>query len=537
MPQVYEQRGGPSNPAQAPRGRYHNSRMKRGAQRKSKLQPAPPGSLPFDASLVTPGDRVGVAVSGGADSVALLRFLVEHRQFLGIGISVVHVQHGLRGDESRRDAEFVMELAERLDLPCERIEVDTRQRAAEHKETIEEAARHLRYQVFADCIAANRVDKVATAHTLDDQAETVLMKILRGAWTDGLSGIHPRLPSPDATGSERQRADFAVAGHGGIASGCIIRPLLAARRTQIEGYLRALGQGWREDATNRDPAFTRNRIRHELLPLLRSYNPQIDRLLAQMAANARAEETHWQAELARVLPLLLLPGRPARGGGRSVATQAGAVSLAMELARLQALDSGLRRRVLRAAAARCGAQLDFEQTEQLLRLVDASGSQGNAGQAHAGSRLELPGNVRAERSWRELRLWRQAGGTSAQSSASEGSAAGYTLPVPGAVMAKAFQAKFIATLPGPVTAPLPAARVRAWQDGDRVTLPHSRGPKKVKEILARLHISASERAAIPVVEWEKRIIWLRGVSICTDADWENCPQIEEVLLSGTEFPG
>src|SRR5208283_5058673 len=203
------------------------------------------------------------------------------------------------------------------------------------------------------------LDAVATAHTLDDQAETVLAKFLRGAWTEGLSGIALVLDFPE---------------------GRVVRPLLAVTRAEIEAYLRGLGQDWREDSTNRHLTFTRNRIRHELLPLLEGWNPRLREHLAQMAAIARDEEVWWQAELARLAPQMLLPGRPARGGGRA-AGEGLAAGLALEVNRLAALAPALQRRLLRHAAEQFGVALDFAATEAL-RLMALTG--------HAGQKLALP---------------------------------------------------------------------------------------------------------------------------------------------------
>ncbi|MHB1673576.1 MAG: tRNA lysidine(34) synthetase TilS [Acidobacteriaceae bacterium] len=452
--------------------------------------------LSLDTALFSAGDRVCVAVSGGADSTALLRTLLARREELGIVLSVLHVEHGLRGQAAADDAAFVRALAEQCALPCEVVSVDTPQRMAEQKESVETAARALRYQVFRDVLASGKADKVATAHTLDDQAETVLMKLLRGAWTEGLSGIHPELRLESATSG---------AGHNGHARGNLcVRPFLAVQRTRIEAYLLAIGQAWRRDETNDSLAHTRNRIRHELLPKLREFNPQIDSILAHMADNARAEEQHWQAELDRLLPLLLLPGKPTRGGGRSVSTSTGSTELAIEIARLHGLDPALLRRVLRAAAERVGATLDFDATERLLALVesDAPGST-KRGQ------LELAGGVSVERSARELQFGRSPAKVTT-------GAPTYQLPVPGTVDAPAFRATYTATLPQGSSpedpaVQLPSACVRAWQPGDRVELQYSRGPKKVKEILSRMLIPAQDRASWPVVTWQGRIIWMRGV--------------------------
>ena len=465
-------------------------------------------SLPLDTALFAAGDRVCVAVSGGADSTALLRTLLARREELGIVLSVLHVEHGLRGQASVDDAAFVRALAEQLNLPCEVVRVDTPQRMTDHKESVETAARNLRYRVFSDVLAAGKADKVATAHTLDDQAETVLMKLLRGAWTEGLRGIHPELHMESIEGR---------VGQNGYASGKIcVRPLLAVQRAQIETYLRAIGQPSRQDASNDSLAHTRNRIRHELLPHLREFNPQIDSLLAHMAANARAEEQHWQAELDRLLPLLLLPGKPTRGGGRSVSVSNGSAEFAIETARLLELDPALQRRVLRAAAGKVGATLDFDATERLLALATPM--------AHPSGkrlRLELAGGVCVQRSARELRFGRS-------STKGSSAACAYELPVPGCVDAPAFHARFTASWPAELPPPnaaiqLPCAQVRTWKPGDRVELQHSRGPKKVKEILSRMRITAEDRAAWPVVTWQGNIIWMRGAIL---ANVQNLEQLK-----------
>jgi tRNA(Ile)-lysidine synthase len=205
--------------------------------------------LPFSREHLRPGDRLCAAVSGGADSVALLLALHaanrQHKDALGAVLSAVHVHHNLRGDEADADATFVADLCARLDVPLHRIDADVPAHIATTGETMEEAARNLRYAAFHEILASNEADAILTAHTLDDQAETVLMKLLRGAWTDGLSAIHPVvLPEKPKTGK-------------------IIRPLLASRRSQVEAYLKDLNQPWREDSSNADTHHTRNRVRHE----------------------------------------------------------------------------------------------------------------------------------------------------------------------------------------------------------------------------------------------------------------------------------
>jgi tRNA(Ile)-lysidine synthase len=342
--------------------------------------------LTIARSLMSAGDRVCVAVSGGADSVALLLALSEanrEREALGVVLTAVHVHHGLRSAEADADEAFVRELCDKLGVPLvvERVNVPARQAA--EREGLEEAARELRYRVFWELMKSSRADVVATAHTLDDQAETVVMKLLRGAWTEGIGGIAPAVES-------------------GVR-GRIVRPLLGARRAEVEAYLRERGQTWREDATNRDVSLMRNRVRHELIPILRGFNPGIDAALARLAEIARDEEGFWQAEVAKVLPQVLLQGRPIRGGGRAVSTVTGNSSCAVEVERLRTMTPALRRRVLRAAARSLGCRISAGETAKLLALAGLGEVQPPVA-ARSGVRLELAGGLRAERTAREIQL-------------------------------------------------------------------------------------------------------------------------------------
>jgi len=354
-------------------------------------------SLALDRSLVRAGEQVCVAVSGGADSVALLLALVEanvggpqNKEPLGVVLSAAHVHHGLRGAEADGDEAFVVSLCERLKVSLTVFRVDTAARQVAEGEGLEEAARELRYAALRGL----PVDAIATAHTLDDQAETVMMKLLRGAWTEGLGGI-----------SEVQVSGVRGQGPGRSR---VVRPLLGVRRAEVEEFLRGRGQGWREDSSNKDISLTRNRVRQELMPMLRGFNPGVDELLANVATIARDEEAHWESEVAKILAQIVLPGKPVRGGGRAVSTAAGEAECAVELERLKAMDAATRRRVVRAMARGMGSRLSFEETAKLLALA---GFGGHAGvQGRIGSRLELRGGLRAERSARELRLWRQMPG-------------------------------------------------------------------------------------------------------------------------------
>jgi tRNA(Ile)-lysidine synthase len=452
-----------------------------------KTQSAEPQSkfstLPIDTKLLKPGLRLAVGLSGGADSVALLRALAARGGELGLVLHVAHLHHGLRGEEADADLEFARALAGELGLAFHEARVDTESEAKADSatgkggETIEEAARRLRYGWFRQLMASGEVEAVATAHTLDDQAETVLAKFLRGAWTEGFSGIHPVIEFPQ---------------------GRILRPLLGTTRTEVEAYLRGVGQGWREDSSNRHLSFSRNRIRHELLPLLEGWNPRLREHLAQMAALARDEEAWWQGEMARLAPQFLLQGRAVRGGGRAAGE-----GLALDVIRLATLAPAVQRRLLRYAAEQLGAAPDFGSTEGL-RTLALTG--------RAGQRLELAQGLRAERTPRELRLTVGAAAGIVEGDAVEG----YGGTIPGVIVAPAFGLRLSIKLvdaEGIGAAAGLDAQLRNWRPGDRVRLRHSGGLRKVKEVLERLKVTGSRRAVWPVLEMDGRIVWMKGVEL------------------------
>ena len=343
--------------------------------------------LTLPPTPLRPGDRACVAISGGADSTALLLLLhaanTLPRNALGVGLSAVHINHALRAEESEADQRFVEALCTRLAIPLHVRRVNTRTHASTHRQTFEEAARNLRYEAFRTLLADGTATHILTAHTLDDQAETVLMKLLRGAWLEGLSAISPTLDNDR-----------------------ILRPLLTLRREALRTYLQARNEPWREDSSNTDESFTRNRLRHTVLPVLRAENPSIDTTLANLAELAREEESRWTAELDKLLPHLLLPGAPVRGGGRSNSTAPGTRTLAIELERLRTLDPALRRRVIRAAARQFGVRLSFDDTARLLTLAGLapSGPVSPTVPTKPGSKLQLSAGLLAERTLRELRL-------------------------------------------------------------------------------------------------------------------------------------
>ncbi len=216
--------------------------------------------------MVSSGDHLLVAVSGGADSVCLLLLLQELRQELGISLSVAHVEHGIRGEESRQDMAFVRDLSEKLSLPCFCLSCDAPTFSKDRGLSLEEAARMLRYELLEEARKKAAADKIVLAHNKNDVAETLLFQLLRGSSLEGMGGIAP-------------------------VRGNLLRPLLAVERSEIEAYLQEKGQAYCTDSTNEDTAYSRNKLRHQVLPLLQEINPRaVEHLYQSSCAVTQARE-------------------------------------------------------------------------------------------------------------------------------------------------------------------------------------------------------------------------------------------------------
>ena len=275
-------------------------------------------------SMFERGQRIGVAVSGGADSVALLHLLKELSSSWALGLSVVHLNHCLRGLESDQDEEFVARLAAEMALPFIGSRVDVAAEAGRRRTNLEQMARQARISYFAELISGAGLDRIALGHTKDDQAETLLFRILRGTGPDGLRGILP------------------------ATSEGFVRPLLGIRRAELREYLSINGFRWREDSTNDDVRFSRNRIRHVLLPQLsRDWNPRVVDALARLGESAAEDNDYLETTAKELANRLWEPE------GRA---------LVAECRNFQQLPAALRMRVLRVAVRKVkGNLLQFEQ--------------------------------------------------------------------------------------------------------------------------------------------------------------------------------
>lgn len=444
-----------------------------------------------EQQLLRPGERVAVACSGGADSVALLHNLAELREELGIVLSVAHFHHQIRGAEADADQHFVEELAARLHVDFCSGSRSAPQHASQRRISLETAARELRHQWFAELIIQGTADKIATAHTLDDQAETVLMRILRGTGARGLAGI----------------AASHKAKH-------LIRPLLTTSRPEVEAYLKAKGQSWREDSSNLDLGHTRNRVRHTLLPLLeRDFNPAIRQTLADLAENAQAESDYWNNECSLLLPRLIHEGKPSRSGRSSSGDAQGV--LALDLAGLRSLPLALQRQIIHSTVHRLEISLEFKHIQQLTAFAE---------HGKLGARLALPDGLVANRTTRELQFSRNTQKTPENYC--------YSLLIPGEVTVPeagiTIRARLISDGKQKASsyngATLLEARllgselkVRNWRAGDKFFPVHTQSPKKVKELLqaGRLghEVSPDQRKAWPVIESAGQIVWMRSFPV------------------------
>ncbi len=433
--------------------------------------------------MFAPGQRVGVAVSGGADSVCLLYLLHELAPAWDLHLSVIHIDHGIRGLASQSDAEFVRALAAQFALPFHFRRVN----APAAGGNLEQAARRFRQRFYSDLRDQGALDRIATGHTQSDQAETVLYRFLRGSGLAGLSGIRP------------------------VTSDGIVRPLLGCTRLEIQTFLEERKIEWREDATNRDLTYIRNRLRHELLPQLRSeYNPNLDETLANMAELARDEEAYWIGQL-----------QPIRKVGDFCYLTT------------QELDGhrAAARRVVRAAIEAVKGdlrQIGFEHVEAVLEMARSAKGHG---------RIRIPG-IGVLRSFDWIRF--------APAGLDNVREPGFGIPVsppvtvelPGGIYnidfqlveregTSAFQCAYdrlvdeidwqrITLIPAPAGASIGLLELRNWRPGDQYRRTGQTHEQKIKSLFQEERIPIWERPSWPVLTANGKILWSRKFGPAAD---------------------
>jgi tRNA(Ile)-lysidine synthase len=409
--------------------------------------------------------------------VCLLHVLRELAPRWNLRLVVLHLDHKLRGEESRQDAAFVRRLAAKLDLPFGLQETDVGALCRETGENLEQAARAVRLEFFQRERQAGTIDRVATGHTRSDQAETVLFRFLRGAGTAGLAGIRP------------------------VTDAGIVRPLIESDRAGIERYLRERGIAWRTDSTNASTAFARNRIRHELLPQLTlDWNPAMTETLAHTADWALAEEAYWEAEMARLAPAHLVHEPPA---------------VLIDIDPLVALPLAVARRLVRRAIEIAKGDLRGVGFGHLAGVLELTAS------AEGHGRLQIPG-LDIFRSFDRLRI--------APPALDNLDNRNYRLPlpVPGAVQlpgqkmvvhTELFENTNVTETLSDVyngcvgcldwnrlCSPL---EIRNWRPGDQYQPVGHSGAEKIKVLFHQARVPLWERRHWPVVTMGEVILWAR----------------------------
>lgn len=410
------------------------------------------------------GSRVGVAVSGGADSVALLHMLLALSKKHEWQLEVLHLNHQLRGQESSRDMSFVKELASSLGIPC-LIESDD---VAARGGNVEEAARMARREFFERVRAGRGLDRIATGHTLDDQAETVLFRIVRGSGISGLQGILP------------------------VTREKIVRPLLDVTKGQIRSWMQREGIGWVEDSTNLDTSLARNAIRHEILPWLeRSVNRRGSAALARLASVAQDEEAYWEKPVAAMSEELFTHSH-------------GAVILNLD--ELVDTHRAVCRRLIRRAVELVTGGLyrvDFEHVESVVDLMTRQEGEGSA---------DLPGAF-AERSLHYLRI--SPRGATDREGAGQSTEKERLKPI--AIHA---EGAWIWSDDSEIRIermPAEDAVLRCWARGDKIRLAVERPAQSLHDLFQKARIPRWERTLWPVLESNGVVVWTRRFGLSAAA--------------------
>ncbi|MBM3307899.1 MAG: tRNA lysidine(34) synthetase TilS [Candidatus Eisenbacteria bacterium] len=426
--------------------------------------------------MISPRDAVLAAVSGGPDSVCMLHVLADLREELEFELKVAHLEHGFRGEESRADAAFVRDLAERLAIPFFCDEVSVPRFLLAQPMSAQDAARMLRYQFLVKVSKLEFCQRIATGHNADDQAETVLMRLLRGAGPDGLAGIPPK------------------------REGTIIRPLLAVWRSDVMAYLEERGLPWRTDATNLDSKYLRNEIRNEVMPLLERHNPNLRRALA----NVGTAMTDIAAHLGRLTDEAL----------PRIVKRASLGQFVLDSTALGHYDEALRRCVFRRlfeALRPDLGPLPFRHVEGVLSM---------AREGRAGASVELPGGVtaRLEHGALVIACGRQEAEFGERALCVPGSTApeGSDLVIEASLVPREQLSDAVRSADESEAffdwdALRPPLVLRPRREGDRFRPFGLEGTKTVKELLIDEKVAFSFRPLVPILCDADGILWVVGL--------------------------
>ena len=449
--------------------------------------------------MLEEGEPVLAAVSGGADSVCLLLALKE----LGYQVRAVHVEHGIRGQESLEDCAFVQELCDREKIPLTVRRIDAPKLSALSGRSVEEAARDARYRILLEIAGSLKIRAVATAHHMDDRAETVLWNLMRGSSLAGLGGILPVRPAAYMPGTEvKQAADAPGAAGPSVQEIRIIRPLLETGRDEIERWLTERGQSWREDRTNKDTEITRNAIRLQILPQMEKLNAGARRHIA-MAAQDLAQVEEYLEQVTQNAYRCAVRDDGSDG------------ELLIDLRELASQPELVRRRILHRALGQAeGGLRDItrEHVESLMRLAGMDN----------GRRISLPDGLRAVREEGVICLTRRTC-VRIPDEVRIGGDGEYRFPG-GIVLNTEFgiwkggdvpKKKYTKTLAYDTMFPYITLRTR--REGDWIQVNSQGGRRKLKDYLIDEKIPADRRDQIPLIAQGSHVLWVIGHRISEGA--------------------
>jgi tRNA(Ile)-lysidine synthase len=446
-------------------------------------------------SMLEPGDSVLAGVSGGADSIALVYILLKLSPELGLQLGIAHFDHGLRTGESDRDAEFVVSVAKNLNLPCYSKKANVKKFSIHHKLSIEEAGRILRHKFLSETARKNGFDKIAMGHQKDDMAETVLINILRGSGSRGISGIPPKRDM-------------------------IVRPLIDISRSDIEYFLQSENIAHITDSSNMDTRFLRNRIRHRLIPLLASeYNSEIVENLNRTAEIIRDEQTWLDSMTDPLYKRIQLPGDR--------------FHIKLSIPELKKMPVAAARRIIRKAVFEIKGNLHgvgFRHMDAVLELITSE---------NKNFQFDFPGPVRIKRENATLEIIRRKNRgrdeTVTRQNGIQQPLFEYIITNPQTVFVRetdqliqlaelsSHEVSWLKKSNSYATDPKEAYMdmvslsypilVRSFRPGDRFRPLGLSGFQKLKKFFNNHKVPFSQRKNIPILECSGKIIWVAGYRI------------------------
>lgn len=427
-------------------------------------------------------DRVGIAVSGGPDSVALLNVLCGLRDHLALRLVILHLNHGMRGEESDNDALFVTSLGAQLNIPVEAKKISIPQLKRRIKGTTEEIARNERYAFFRDAANLCHLNKIALGHTLDDQVETVLINIMRGSGLEGLRGMLP------------------------VRDGIFIRPLIETSREEVLMFLRKEGLGFTTDASNESGEYLRNRVRHFLIPAIeRTFERPIAGNIRRLTEIMRLEDDFMKKVAEDTL--------------KSWGVRKDTNEFRISTVQLRGIHEALRQRIVKEILEELSPGkngIEYRHIQDVIELIESKGPH---------SVVSLPFSISARRNYDEVCITTGLTDNSARKSSSKGTTTTpfeYIVEIPGSVKIEETGEEIIVSLVRPEEVHFESGKeafmdystlilplcVRNMREGDRIQPLGMKGHKKLKSVFIDEKIPWRKRRQLPLVVDGHSVVWI-----------------------------